>query len=123
MGYFIKGYQIDHDKIRQNFGTREDDPQNTRFVGLWKKFPEPFLYIGNGIESGDNPGNINLVIVLADGDDREKLEQEPIVALSEPYTKVFSAGIWVNYDLWVPPDAFLAAHGGLLKPWEGVRGP
>jgi len=64
-GYFIKGYQIDRDKLRQNFGTREDDPQNTRFLGLWEKFPGPFLYLASGIEPGEDTGEINFVVELS----------------------------------------------------------
>jgi hypothetical protein len=39
-----------------------------------------------------------LVIVLAEGADKEKLEQETMVDLSEPYSKVFTPGIWVKDD-------------------------
>jgi hypothetical protein len=49
------------------------------------------------LESGKEPGGEpSLVIVLAEGYDKGKLEQEPMVDLSEPYTKVFTPGIWVK---------------------------
>ncbi|SRR6266702_3701465 len=85
---FIKGYKIDHDKIR-SLRHRKDDPQNVRFLSLWRKFPLPFLYLATGKEPGDH---VSLVVVLADGYDREALDRVPMVDLSEPYTKIFLRG-------------------------------
>ncbi|KAN0141904.1 hypothetical protein V8E53_000366 [Lactarius tabidus] len=93
--FYIKGYKVDRDKLLNNFTPRPKDPQNVRMMWLWKKFPTEFLYLGSGRESG---GKTSLVIVLAEGYDKEKLEQEPMVDLSEPYTKVFTSGIWVKDD-------------------------
>lgn len=94
--FYIKGYKVDRDKLLNNFPTRPDDPQNLRMMWLWEKFPTEFLYLGSGKEPG---GNISLVVVLAGGYDKEKLEQEPMVDLShEPYSKVFTPGIWVKDD-------------------------
>lgn len=94
--FYIKGYKIDFDKLLNNFPTRPDDPQNLRMMWLWEKFPTEYLYVGSGKEPG---GKHSLVIVLAEGSDKEKLEQESMVDLShEPYSKVFTPGIWVkNY--------------------------
>ena len=90
---FIKGYKVDLDKITRNYGTREDDPDNSRFLPIWKIFPHPYLYIGGGMENDD----IYVVVVLAEGLTREELEEQPIVALGEPYTTVFTPGIWVRF--------------------------
>ena len=92
--FYIKGYKVDRDKFSK-FPTRPNDPENARFLELWKKFPEPFLYLENGLEPD---GEINLVIVLADGYNKEEVENVPIVELSEPYTEVFTAGVWVKDD-------------------------
>jgi hypothetical protein len=90
---YIKGYKIDRDKLKAMYGSREDDPENTRFLPIWEKFPLPFKYLGNGMEpDGDN----SLVLVLEDAYDRESLENTVIPSLSAPYTKVFTSGIWVS---------------------------
>jgi hypothetical protein len=93
--FYIKGYKADREKLLNNFPTRPDDPENVRFMSLWQKFPTEFLYLASGKEP---EGRISLVVVLADGYDKEKLEQVPMVDLSEPYTKNFTPGIWVKYD-------------------------
>ena len=92
--FYIKGYKLDRDKISK-FPPWPNDPNNTRFLDLWKEFPEPFLYLENGLEPD---GEINLVVVLADGYNKEEVEKTPIVELSEPYTEVFTAGVWVKDD-------------------------
>jgi hypothetical protein len=91
---FIKGYKVDHDKLRNRYGSRKDDPENARFLSIWQKFPLPFLYLATGEEP---EGHVCLVMVLADGYDKEELEQTLIPDLSEPYTNVFTPGIWVKY--------------------------
>jgi hypothetical protein len=94
--FYIKGYKFDREKLLNNFTPRPADPQNLRMLWLWKKFPTEFLYLGSGSEPGGEP---SLVIVLAEGYDKEKLEQEPMIDLShEPYNKVFAPGIWVKDD-------------------------
>jgi len=70
---------------------REDDPENTRFLAIWEKFPLDFKYLENGREPD---GNIALVLVIKDGYDRECLEKTAIPSLCAPYTNVFTAGIW-----------------------------
>jgi hypothetical protein len=94
MSTFVKGYKIDRDKLNQHFGSRPDDPDNKRFLSIWEKFPHPFLYVGGG---EDPEGHIDIVVVLADGTNKEELEKTPIPALSEPYTSIFTPGIWVSY--------------------------
>jgi len=89
---YIKGYKVDRDKLKAMYGSREDDPENTRFLAIWEKFPLHFKYLGNGREPD---GNIALVLVLEDGYDREGLEKTVIPSLIAPYTKVFTPGIWV----------------------------
>jgi hypothetical protein len=91
---FIKGYKIDQEKLRETFGSQPEDPHNTRLWDLWEYFPHEFLYVGGG---EDPEGHIDIVVVLACGTDREELEKQPIVHLSEPYTSVFTPGIWVRY--------------------------
>lgn len=93
--FYIKGYKVDREQLLNNFTPRPDDPENVRFMGLWKKFPTDFLYLASGKEP---EGKISLVVVLADGYDKEKLEQVSMVDLSEPYTKIFTPGIWAKYD-------------------------
>ncbi|KAI9432686.1 hypothetical protein H4582DRAFT_2191640 [Lactarius indigo] len=90
-----KAITIDRDKLHANFGSTEEDPENVRFLYLWKHFPSPFLYLAPEKEPEWN--DICLVVVLEDGYDRAALEQEPIVELSESYTTVFTPGIWVKY--------------------------
>ncbi|KIL66953.1 hypothetical protein M378DRAFT_159876 [Amanita muscaria Koide BX008] len=90
---YIKGYKVDRDKLKAMYGSREDDPENTRFLAIWEKFPLHFKYLGNGREPDEN---ISLVLVLEDGYDREGLENTVIPSLIAPYTKVFTPGIWVR---------------------------
>ena len=90
---FIKGYKIDRAKLEKTYGNRKDDPENTRFLSIWKQFPLPYKYIEAGEEPG---GHIALVVVLADGYDREKLEAFDMPPLSSTYEKVFTPGIWTR---------------------------
>jgi hypothetical protein len=93
MSTFIKGYKIDQAKLSKHF-PRPDDPHNKRFLSIWEYFPYDFLYVGGG---EDPQGHIDIVVVLADGPNREDLEKTLMPDLSEPYTKVFTPGIWVRY--------------------------
>jgi hypothetical protein len=36
---FTKGYKVDHEKLANRFGHREDDPENTRFLPVVALFP------------------------------------------------------------------------------------
>ena len=92
--FFIKGYKIDHAKLENTYGKWEDDPENTRFCSIWKQFPLDYLYI----EAGKEPdGHIALVVVLADGYDRERLEGLDMPSLGGAYEKVFTPGIWIRH--------------------------
>jgi hypothetical protein len=90
---YIKGYKVDRDKLKATFASREDDPEYTRFLGIWQKFPLPFKYLEVGLEPD---GNTALVLVLEDEDDREGLEKIDIPSLGEPYTQIFTPAIWVR---------------------------
>ena len=87
--------KVDLDEITQRYGTREDDPDNLRFLDIWQAFPHPYLYLGGGIENE----RFYVVVVLAEGLTREELEETPIVALKEPYTNAFTParGIWIKW--------------------------
>ncbi|KAH9004128.1 hypothetical protein EDB86DRAFT_2135281 [Lactarius hatsudake] len=87
---FIKGYKIDRDKLEQNFDSCADDPQNTRFISLWKHFPLPFKYLATIKEEN----GITLVVVLEDGYSRECLEEKEVPLLGGSYDKVFTLGVW-----------------------------
>jgi hypothetical protein len=92
--FFIKGYKVDRTKLERTYGKREDDPENTRFLPIWKQFPLDYEYI----EAGEEPdGHIALVVVLADGYDRERLERLEMPCLSGVYEKVFTPGIWTRH--------------------------
>lgn len=91
---FIKGYKIDHAKLEQNHGRRPDDPDNLRFLPLWKKFPLPYKYLGLGREPD---GGVVLVMVFEDAFDRESLERIDIPPLGAVYERVFTQGIWVHH--------------------------
>jgi hypothetical protein len=57
--FFIKGYKVDGAKLKKTYGRREDDPENTRFLSIWKQFPLDYKYI----EAGEAPdGHIALVV-------------------------------------------------------------
>ena len=88
---FIKGYKIDLDKAKQNYDFKETDPNYARFIVMWKTFPEPYLYFATIMEANNQ---FTRVMVLADGYDKEALEQEDMVELSEPYTNIFTPGTW-----------------------------
>ncbi|KAH9044589.1 hypothetical protein EDB85DRAFT_2138116 [Lactarius pseudohatsudake] len=90
---FIKGYKIDRVKLEQNFDSRPDDPQNTRFLPLWKHFPHPFKYLATIKEEN---GDITLVVVLEDGHNRECLEEKEVPLLGGSYEKVFTLGVWIT---------------------------
>jgi hypothetical protein len=91
---YLKGYKIDRLKILE-FPTLPDDPQNLRYLWLWKEFPLPFLYLAVG---RDSVGEKSLVVVMADGHNREEVEQTDVEELTEPYTTVFTPGIWVKAE-------------------------
>jgi|ERR1700733_1715377 len=91
---FIKGYKIDRTKLQQTYGSRPDDPENTRFLSIWKQFPLPFKYLGNGKEPN---GQLALVMVLEDGYDRKSLEKKDLPPLSGVYDGVFTPGIWIRH--------------------------
>jgi hypothetical protein len=91
---YIKGYKVDEEKIEQQFGTHEDDPDNTSFIPIWQTFPYPFLCVAGGMEPD---GDVSVVVVLAEGLNKEELEQQPMVTLGEPYTRVFTPGIWFHW--------------------------
>ncbi|KAF8346665.1 hypothetical protein F5887DRAFT_1073335 [Amanita rubescens] len=87
---YIKGYlKVDKDRLKAKYASREDDPEYTRFLGIWQKFPLPFKYLEVRWEPD---GNTALVLVLEDDDDRECLEKTDILSLGEPYTQVFTPG-------------------------------
>ena len=65
-----------------------------RFLPIWRQFPLDYKYVDAGQEPG---GNFVLVVVLADGCDREELERVDIPPLSGPYEKVFTPGIWIRH--------------------------
>ena len=48
---YIKGYKVDRDKLKATYGSRENDPKNTRFLAIWEKFPSDFKYLGSEKES------------------------------------------------------------------------
>lgn len=54
--------------------------------------------MGKYLTTGIEEGGINLVVVLADGYDREQVGKKQMVELSNPYTKVFTAGLQVRDD-------------------------
>ena len=92
--FFIKGYKVDRAKLEKTYGKRENDPENTRFLSIWKQFPLDYEYI----EAGEEPdGHIALVVVVADGYDRERLEGLDMPCLSSVYEKVFTPGIWTRH--------------------------
>jgi len=92
---YIKGYKVDRVKLLENFIPTREDPENVRYMGLWEKFPVPFLYLASGVEP---EGGISLVVVLAEGYNESEVEKKTIVEFSEPYTKVFTMGMWVRDD-------------------------
>ena len=69
---YIKGYKVDREKLLNNFTPRAWNPENLRMLDIWEKFPTEFLYLAMGNEPD---GRISLVIVLAEGYDKEKLER------------------------------------------------
>ena len=95
--FYIKGYKVEHDKLPNDFNTWPAylQAENLRTIWLWTKISTEFLYVASGKEPG---GKASLVIVLAEGYNKEELEQVPMVDLSEPHTKVFTPGIWVKDD-------------------------
>ena len=40
--FYIKGCKVDREKLLNNFTPRPDDPENLRFMGLWKEFRQIF---------------------------------------------------------------------------------
>jgi len=92
--FYIKGYKVDLAKLTETYGSRPDDPENSRFLAIWEKFPLPFKYLGNGKEPD---GHIALVMVIEDGDDRDCLEAKNIPSLGYPYDSVFTPGVWIRH--------------------------
>ena len=88
---FIKGYKIEHAKLEQNHGRRQDDSDNMKSP---PKFPLPFKYLGLG---RDLDGHLSLVLVIEDAFDRESLERIEIPPIGPDYEGFFTQGIWVYH--------------------------
>jgi hypothetical protein len=89
----IKGYKLDHDKLAKRFGRRRDDPDNTRFMPIVRKFPRgSYKYIGVGEEQD---GHLSLVVVLEDGYDKERLEEMAMPSFDQRgASEILTAGVW-----------------------------
>ncbi len=75
---YIKGYKLDHQKMRSQFSRRDDEWGDNYELGYYDPIitliPETaYKYIGSGMEPD---GKLNLVLVLEDEDgyDRKALE-------------------------------------------------
>lgn len=99
---FIKGYKVDLDKIEKLYGYAKtaEDPNNMRFVDATMDFVPrtAYKYTALGEESD---GDICLVMVLADGYNKEELERTPMpppgdrLAQAAKYT--LTPGVWPKY--------------------------
>lgn len=90
---FIKGYKVDLLKVTKRFGVREDDPHNLRFLSITRLFPQDsYKYIGTGEEAD---GRVELIVVLAEGDDKAQLEKSPMPSFNQKGAgEILTAGVW-----------------------------
>jgi hypothetical protein len=99
---YIKGYKLDHQKIRSQF-PKEGPEGETNYelsyhIPIINTIPETaYKYVGCGVESD---GDLSLVLVLEDGYDRTALES--VVTTPDAFPKaslsVLTLGIWPSWD-------------------------
>ena len=90
---FVKGYKLNKDKLARYFKKRDNDPNYTRFNPTIYRYPSAdFLYLSAGQEP---IGEIVMVMVFTDGDDKEELEKKEIPEVP-PFKgkEILTKGIW-----------------------------
>ena len=102
MPKFIKGFKLDDEKIqnylpRQPFDTRPDWAINC-YEFIIDRIPrDAYIGIGVGFEAN---GDVICVIMLEKGDDKEKLEEEPVHTddemLAQIAKDVMTPGVWLS---------------------------
>lgn len=99
--FFLKGYKFDLEKIRRTFPKTDQDLTVQNYEITWIQpivdtIPrEAYKYIKCGVEQN---GDLNLVMVLDDGYDAERLKKEPVDSddemLAQAARDVLTAGVW-----------------------------
>jgi hypothetical protein len=98
---FLKGFKIDRGKLeKRGYFPTDEDPQNTRYykriIGLLPR--TSYKYIGAGLEEDD----MCLVIVMADGWDKEELQKMNMPfcekMLAQAAKSVLTPGVWPSWD-------------------------
>ncbi|KAF8523320.1 hypothetical protein BU17DRAFT_86042 [Hysterangium stoloniferum] len=101
--FYIKGYKLDPDKIRQTFSKKPDLPEATSDIYWYQPIidyiPETaYRYVGCGLEPD---GHYNLVLVLDDGNDEAALKQTNVdlpESLPKQVLQVLTTGVWESVD-------------------------
>ena len=73
--FYIKGYKLDNQKIRNKFPREEGEPENYEcywYLPIINNLPETaYKYVGRGVEPN---GDLNLVLVLDHSCDESELK-------------------------------------------------
>jgi hypothetical protein len=98
MPLYLKGYRLDNDKIATSLNC--DDPTGCKPAIISCIERESYRYITNGFELN---GDLNLIIVMAGGDDVVALTEMPMPESTDKMLlaiarDVCTAGVWPCYD-------------------------
>jgi hypothetical protein len=101
--FYIKGYKLDSEKIRQTFSRKPDLPEETCDIYWYQPIVEyipdtAYRYVGCGLEPD---GHYNLVLVLDDGDDEAALKKTDVdlpESLPKQVLQVLTPGVWESAD-------------------------
>ena len=101
--FYIKGYKLDPEKIRQTFSRKPDLPEETCDIYWYQPIVDyipgdAYRYVGSGIEPD---GHHNLVLVLDDGNDEVALKKTDVdlpESLPKQVLQVLTPGVWESVD-------------------------
>jgi hypothetical protein len=99
---FLKGFKIDHGKLEKlGYHPTNEDPHYTRYfkwiIDLlpWRSYE----YISAGLEED---GDMCLVVVMVDGEDKEELQKMNMPfcekRLTQAVESVLTPGVWLSWN-------------------------
>jgi hypothetical protein len=98
MPLYLKGYRLDDDKIAKRFNIEHTTDLKFAIIRCIER--DAYRYIASGLEPN---GKLNVIIVLAGGNDAVELTQSAMPAsadrtLLDIARKVCTPGVWPCYD-------------------------
>ncbi|KAF8175112.1 hypothetical protein BJ912DRAFT_989075 [Pholiota molesta] len=108
MPLYLKGYRLDNDKIATSLNCADPTGCKPAIIKCIER--ESYRYIANGFELN---GDLNLIIVMAGGDDAVALTRMPMPESTDKMLlaiarDVCTAGVWPCYDDVDNPTTFWA---------------